>query len=197
MVDRLRLLLNRPLCDGDLRRLFVVAVAVILVAAGAMAGLDDSGGPPRPGASTGAAGPPAVAVSPPPMPAVVSPATTVPSEEGPAAAGSLASRDQMGRAKRVAHEFLPGYLRYSYGRGTARAIAGAGARLRRHLARERPRVPPAERRRRPRVLLVQSDGASPDGARLVALVGDGRRRYTVSLGLERRPAGWRVTSVGD
>src|SRR5919206_1667379 len=77
VVDRLRLLLNRPLRDGDRRRLFVVAVAVILVAAGAMAGLDDSGGPPRPGASTGAAGPPAVAVSPPPMPAVVSPATTV------------------------------------------------------------------------------------------------------------------------
>ena len=197
VVDRLRLLLNRPLRDGDRRRLFVVAVAVILVAAGAMAGLDDSGGSPGPGAGTGAAAPPAVAASPPPVPAVASPATTVPSEEGPAAAGSLASREQMGQAKRAAHEFLAGYLRYSYGRGTARAIAGAGVRLRRRLARERPRVPPAERRRRPRVLLVQSDGASPDGARLLALVGDGRRRYTVSLGLERRPAGWRVTSVGD
>jgi hypothetical protein len=195
VVDRLRLLLNRPLRDGARPRLFVVAVAVILIAAAALAALDNPGPPRRPARTTAA--PPPAAASPPPVPAVASPAPTVPSEEGPAPAASLASRDEMRQAKRGARRFLAGYLRYSYGRGTARAIARAGARLRGRLSRERPRVPPAERRRRPRVLLVQSDGASPDAARLVALVADGRRRYTVALGLERTAAGWRVTSVGD
>ena len=63
--------------------------------------------------------------------------------------------------------------------------------------RMRPRVPARERRRRPRVVLVQSNGVSHLRADLVALVDDGARRYTVPLELARARAGWRVTAVGS
>jgi hypothetical protein len=46
------------------------------------------------------------------------------------------------------------------------------------------------------VVLVQSNGVGRVRAELVALVGDGARRYTVPLELTRGPAGWKVTAVG-
>jgi hypothetical protein len=58
-------------------------------------------------------------------------------------------------------------------------------------------VPRREGDRRARVLLVHADGAGRQRAGMVALVSDGERRYTVRLELERRSAGWTVTSVGS
>jgi hypothetical protein len=48
VVDRLRIFFNRPLHDGDRRRLFAIAVAVIIAAAGVLTLLDDVGPAPRP-----------------------------------------------------------------------------------------------------------------------------------------------------
>lgn len=195
MVDRLRLFLNRPLSESDRPRLFAIAVVLIFAAAGLLAVLHDATLSVRePTTHPAAAVPPTVAAEPSVIPSSSSP--TVPSEEGTAAADALASPAEVRRAKRVARRFLAGYLAYSYGRGSARAIVGADRRLRERLAAERPRVPARERRRHPRVVLVQSDGAGRLRARLVALVDDGRRRYTVALDLVRARAGWRVTAVG-
>jgi hypothetical protein len=194
VVDRLRLFLNRPLSASDRPRLFAIAVVLILAAAGLLAVLHDTApSPPRAVASHPPVPPPTVAAEPAVLP---SSTPTVPSEEGTAAPDALASPAEVRGAKRVARRFLAGYLPYSYGRGSARQITGADPRLRSRLVRERPRVPASERRRRPRVGLVQSDGAGRVRARLVALVDDGRRRYTVALELARTGGGWRVTAVG-
>jgi hypothetical protein len=196
MVDRLRLFLDRPLRDSDRPRLFAAAVAAIVAAAAALALVDDAGPAPTPARDAPASAGPAAPVRPPPaLPAAATP--TVTNEEGRPARGSIASRREIARAKRVARRFLRSYLRFSYGQASAGAIAGATGSLRRRLAKTRPRVPVQEGRRRPRVLLVQADGVTPARARLLGFVRDGRRRYTVPLALARTRAGWRVTSVGS
>ena len=79
---------------------------------------------------------------------------------------------------------------------SARQIAHASPQLRRRLASERPRVPAAERRRRPRLVLLQADSVGRSHAGMRAQVADGARRYTVPLELERTAAGWVVTGLG-
>jgi hypothetical protein len=195
VVDRLRLFLNRPLRDADRPRLFAIAVAVIVATAGVLALFEDSGPAPEP-ALTKIEPPLAVVTDPPAAPPEPSPTATAPSEEGTPAPGSVASRADVARAKRVARRFLAGYLPYTYGRGSARSIEGATGQLRAQLTRERPRVPAREQSRQPRVVLVQSDGVSRSRARMLALVRDGRRRYGVPLELSRTRGAWRVTSAG-
>jgi hypothetical protein len=195
MVDRLRGFLNRPLSDGDRPRLFAIAVALILGAAAVLALLDDGGSSPptrapvatstdRQSDSRPPAAEPAVAAEP-------------PSEEGQPAAAVEASRRDVAEAKRAARRFLSGYLPYSYGQGHAREIENADPGLRERLARERPRVPPRERRRQSRLELLHANGAGRDQARMVALVSDGRRRYTVEFELARTASGWQVTTAGS
>ena len=58
MIDRLRVLLNRPLRDTDRRRLFVAAVAVIVLGAGALALLDGPAPHPQPEARSSSPAPP-------------------------------------------------------------------------------------------------------------------------------------------
>jgi hypothetical protein len=192
MVDRLRLLLDRPLRDSDRPRLFAFAVGLIVAAAAVLTLLDDAVPAPGRDAPAGHGNPEHVRPS-----SAASPTPTATSAEGEPARGPIASRPAIARASRVARQFLRGYLRFAYGQAPPGAIAGSGTQLRRALARARPRVPMKERRRRPRVLLVQADSVTPTRARLLALVRDGRRRYTVPLALARTRAGWRVTSVGS
>ena len=199
VVDRLRLFLNRPLRDADRPRMFVVAVAAIIAAAAALALLDDIGPAPTPARTDRAGAGSTDAAGRVEAPSTASPTATpaLPSEEGRPARESVASRAEVARAKRLARRFLRGYLRFSYGRGATSAIVGSTDELRRRLAEERPRVPAKERRRRPRLVLVQSDSVSRAQARLLAFVSDGKRRYTVPLELVRTRAGWRVVSVGS
>jgi hypothetical protein len=195
VVDQLRQFLNRPLRDGDRLRLFAIAVVVIAGTAAILALLDDADSPPHP--SRAAATPLPSAPADPPATSPAPPATPrAPSEEGNLPAGSQPSSADIAQSKRAARQFLAGYLPYTYGRGRARRIAAVTPELRDRLTRERPRVPVGERRRRPRLELLQSDGVSRDRAELVALVGDGKRRYTVPLRLARSPSGWRVTDLG-
>jgi hypothetical protein len=159
VIDRLRAFLNRPLRDSDRPRLFALAVGLLAAVAAAFALLDDAGSAPerpRPTATPSAAT----------MPELV-----VEAEEPPPP-----SRTNVRQAKRVARRFLAGYLPYAYGRGSARAIEGASAELRDRLAAEHPRVPAAQRRRRPRVVLLQTEGRG-----VTALVDDGAHRYTIPL----------------
>ena len=57
-------------------------------------------------------------------------------------------------------------------------------------------MPDAERDSRPRVQLIHADGAGKVRAAMLALIADGKRRYTVRLELEQRRSGWSVTDVG-
>ena len=199
MVDRLRLFLNRPLSDSDRPRLFALAVALIVAAAAVLALVDDVSPTPTPArnaSTSGATARTAEQVRPPSAPAPASTPTAT-SEEGRPARGAIASRAEIARAKRVARRFVRGYPPFSYGQARASAIVGATAQLRRRLAKARPRIPMKERRRRPRVVLVQSDSVTRVRARLLAFVRDGERRYTVPLELARTSAGWRVVSVGS
>jgi hypothetical protein len=163
MIDRLRVFLNRPLRDADRPRLFALAVGLILGAAALFALLDDAGSAPAP--------------RPAPTPTDRS---FDPPEPEPA------PRD-VAQVKRAARRFLAGYLPYSYGRGDAADIEAVAPELRRQLASERPRVPRSVARRRPRVVLLQAEGAG-----VTALVSDGRRRYAVELTVEDG----RVVDVG-
>jgi hypothetical protein len=120
----------------------------------------------------------------------------MPSEEGERASTTV-SPAGIASSKRAARRFLAGLLPYTYGLGQARKIRAATASLRRQLAADPPRVPPRERRRNPRVVLLQSDSVGRDRAELVALIDDGRRRYTIALALAHSAAGWQVDRAGS
>jgi hypothetical protein len=188
VLDRLRAFLNRPLEDAERARLFLVAVVAIALGAVALALMDDPGtgqpGPAsgRPAASSATAEPVA--------------SLELPSEEGEPPAAAESTRADVEAARTVARRFLAGYLPFSYGQAGTHAIEDASDELRRRLAAEPPRVPVSERRRRPRVLLVQANGVGEVRAAVVALIADGARRYTVPVELERRSSGWIVTSAG-
>jgi hypothetical protein len=195
VVDRVRAFLNRPLRDSDRPRLFAIAVALVLAAAALLAMLDDPGSP---RADAEPAEPSPLPADPRPSAANSEPLVSAeaPSEEANPPAALKASSAHVTQARRAARRFLAGYLPYAYGRRDARQIAHASPQLRRRLANERPRVPAAERRRRPRLLLLQADSVGRLRAGMRALVGDGARRYTVPLELERTAAGWVVTDLG-
>lgn len=192
MIDRLRSWLNRPLGDGDRRRLFVVAVVVLLAAAGAFASLDRPDREPvaPPSRSDSATELEAEPVRPSPA------SLEVPSEEGRLEPAEAASTSEIAAARRAALRFLSGYLPYTYGRRGPSSIPAASPRLLQRLAQRRPRVPARESGRRTRVVVLQPTGVGRVRAGITALVDDGARRYTVGLELERRRSGWLVTDAG-
>ena len=192
MVDRLRLLWNRPLRDSDRPRLFAIAVALIAAAAAVLTQLERPGPSPRTQPPDGrpAAGAPAPVLTP-----AASAPPAEPSKEG-TRTPIASSHADVAASNHAARRFLAGYLPYTYGNGRARRIRPTTAALRRRLSANRPRVPARERRRRPRLVLLQSDAVGHHHAELVALVSDGRRRYTVALELSRAAASWRVERVG-
>jgi hypothetical protein len=107
------------------------------------------------------------------------------------------SRRQVEAAKWAVRRFLTGYLAYSYGQRDARRIPAASERLRTRLQRERARVSPEVRKRRPQLELLHAHGVAQRNGELVALVSDGSHSYSVQLELERAAAGWRVIDVGS
>jgi hypothetical protein len=99
-------------------------------------------------------------------------------------------------AMRAARRFLAGYLPYSYGRGSAAAIAAAAPPLLDQLRRSPPRVPPEDRTLEPRVVELEVASSNGDlGIDLTADIDDGRRRYSLTIAV--RPAGdrWLVTAA--
>jgi hypothetical protein len=196
VVDQLRLLWNRPLRDGDRRRLF--AIAVVFIAAAAVL-LTLHGQPDAPdGHAIEPRLPPIASSSPVTLSFPLAAATaeqSAPSEEGDPTAARTASAADVAASERAARAFLAGYLPFTYGHAVH--LRAATAALRHTLRSHPPRVPRAERRRHPRVVALQTDGVSRELAQLTALVDDGARRYTVTLELAHRGTGWLVTGLGD
>ena len=105
----------------------------------------------------------------PPPPAAASSPRSLPRRLPPPIA-IAAMRD----ARRVAQQFLAGYLPLAYGRGNALAVRGVTSALRRELLLERARLTPVERRRRPRVVSLQMVGTTPAFVVATAVIDDGR-----------------------
>jgi hypothetical protein len=104
----------------------------------------------------------------------------------------------IGDARRVAERFLAGYLPFAYGRGSALAVRGVTPALRRQLLRDRARLTPVERRRRPRVLALQTVGTTPAFVVATAVIDDGGvTTYRLRFTLQREASRWAVSTVGD
>src|SRR5947209_2845833 len=107
----------------------------------------------------------------------------------------VAATDLFG-ARQVAERFLAGYLPFAYGRASAATVAGVTPALRRQLLREPARVPPAERRRRPRVVSLQLVGTTPGFVVATAIIDDGGlTTYRLRFALQRESGGWAVSSL--
>jgi hypothetical protein len=76
-------------------------------------------------------------------------------------------------AERAARGFLAGYLAYTYGRAPASQITDASRSLIDSLEADPPRVPPAARARRPRVLSLHPTIAPAGEITTTAVVTDG------------------------
>lgn len=196
-MSRLRRWLDRPLADGDRPRLFLGAVAVLVVGGLVLAAT-------RPDPELGRRTQVAPRATSAPITSLatesVTPTATArampPSEEGRAAEASSFNPVMGRRVRRSARRFLAGYLPFTYGRGQVAAIRSASPAVRDRLARERPRVPGRERRRQVRIELVQVTSGSRNAATASAMVNDGARRYSVSLQLAPSAGVWRVVAVG-
>lgn len=202
MIDRLLAWWNRPLEDPERRRLFafaalgLVALAAVLVA---QRGAVPEARPPGP-APPPTEGQPRVRAAEPAEQSADGDQTPEPGEERGSGGEDRyqPTSSEVADAKRAARRFLRGYLPYTYGRGGAARIRSVDPDLRASLAREPPRVPSSvARKARPRVTTVQAESIGRGRASALALVADGRRRYTVTLGLEREEGEWRVADIAS
>lgn len=117
-------------------------------------------------------------------------------DDGPDRSG--VPSDERAAVVRQARRFLRGYLRYLYGQGPARTLRGSTDALRRRLAAARLRVPPAARRRHPRVVGVVVEPLDRGRWHVVATVADGSvSRYPVELLITTDADGVRVAQVSS
>lgn len=179
MIARLRELADRPIADGERRRLFA-AVALLIVLAAILLSV------------TGETGTERAAEQPPAAPAVGQPIPSPPADQD-----ELEDGDRSGvAAERAARRFLDGYLAYLYGRGDARGIEAASAALAVRLRREQPRVSPATRRREPSVVDVSARRLDAVRYQVAATVADGGVvEYPIELTVARHDGDWVVTST--
>lgn len=99
-------------------------------------------------------------------------------------------------ARETAERFLAGYLGYAYGHNTASRIEDATRSLIGLLESQPPRVPPAARARRPRVISLSPAAAPAGEVALTAMVNDGGLiDYTVGLTLTRQSGRLLVTGL--
>lgn len=188
MTRRLRGLLERPIGDNErltafgLAALLVLAACVLLLLTRAPHHATHTNQPAPPPTSPV----PSPPVAPPPAPAPRPPRKPVSQAAPPA-------------VDRAARRFLGGYLRYLYGRGSARQIRAMSRALRRRLAAHPPRVSPATRQRHPRITAITGRHAGGRRWALIAQIDDGGvERYPLTLQLDRQHRGWIVTRLeGD
>jgi len=102
-------------------------------------------------------------------------------------------------ARPTARRFVNSYLAFIYGRAEAEDIAGVTAAVRRELAASRPRVPPALRQRRPRVIDLRLTQQTRDAVLATASVDDGDVAvYPIVFTLDRRRSGvWVVSRLAN
>jgi hypothetical protein len=160
-------------------RRFVVAVAALFVLGVVTAGLTPNSGDrrrptPRHPAATS------------------SPRTSVRRLPPPVSTAHLAL------ARRVGERFLAGFPRFSYGRDSALATHGLTPPLRHELLRQRAQLTPVERRRRPRVVSLQTVGTTPTFVVATAEIEDGGvARYRLRFTLQGGAGRWAVGSVEE
>jgi hypothetical protein len=188
MRRRLRGLLERPISDSERVSAFGLAVLLVLASCVALLLTREHHPRPRPPAATA----PVRAAPGPRRPTAPTPLSPGPSPQRPAQAPPAA-------AVRAARRFLAGYLRYLYGHGRARQIRAATPRLRHRLATHPPRVSPATRKRRPRIIGLRSAAAARGRWTLTARIADGSgARYPLALEVARHPGGFLVPRLeGD
>ena len=138
-------------------RRLVVAVGALLALAAVMAALTltaPGGDRPRP-------------------PARQRQASAIPPRPSPHRLAPPVSTTAIVHARRVAERFLAGYLPFAYGRGSALAIRGITPALRRQLLGRHAELTPVERRRRPRVVSLQTVATTPAFVVATAAIDDG------------------------
>jgi hypothetical protein len=105
-------------------------------------------------------------------------------------------RPEEKQAQRAARTFLDGYLPYSYGTAPATEIRNVTGVLRKQLREAAPRVPAADRELEPRVIALDVVRSRGDvGIDLEATVVDGRRRYSMLIGVRSNGKRWLVVSL--
>lgn len=172
MISRARELAERPIEAGERPRLFIAATIVLLITAAVLLAV---------GRDEDAPEPPVAPIPPAAQAPVPEPHPPVPPPG----------------AERAARRFLPGYLSFLHGRSGPAAIEAAAPALRRAIVRSRPRVPPAARRRRPRVVGIEFERLSSRAVSAAAEVAAGGvSRYTVTLLLRPFEGSWVVIEVG-
>lgn len=183
----LRRLAERPFTERERQRAFSLAALVLLLAAALLTVTARRGEhvPATPRAST------ATAVTPPLARTERAPTRTHtparPAVRAPKAVTALARR------------FLADYLSYLYGQRRARGIEGVSRSLRRRLAADHPRVPAAARRRRPRIVGMESTHVpgNPETWAVRARIADGKvADFPVELLLARRGRRLVVIQIG-
>jgi hypothetical protein len=112
----------------------------------------------------------------------------------PRAGRSVSARD-LRIASRVARRFLVSYLKFAYGQASGTSVKAVTSGLRSQLIRDRARVTPAERGRRPRVVALEVLGTAPGVVLATALVDDGGiTTYPLRVTLRDRRAVWLVSA---
>jgi hypothetical protein len=102
------------------------------------------------------------------------------------------------QARRVAERFLAGYLPFAYGRDGAHALSGITSALRRQLLHTGAELTPVERRRRPRVVSLQTTATTPTFVVATAVIDDGGvTTYRLRFTLERPAGGWLVSGLQE
>ncbi len=176
MIGWLTAMRDRPIAEQE-RRAALAATAAVLIAAALLLALTR---PARHAATARAASITTTATTDPSPPAPETSSAGVPSAEAVA----------VGRA------FFAGYLAYTYGSAPASRITDAARSLIASLQSHPPRVPPAMRARRPRVVELHATPAPSGQLRVSAVVNDGGViDYTVGLTLASQDGRLLVTGV--
>jgi hypothetical protein len=108
------------------------------------------------------------------------------------------SATKLRRATEVAERFAVSYLRFAYGRATARSVVEAAPFFRSQLIRGRSPVTPVARQRHPRLLSLYAVGTMPGFVVATAIVEDGGiAAYRLRFSLETRSGRWLVGAVEE
>jgi hypothetical protein len=119
-----------------------------------------------------------------------------PSRLTPRAAGPPVSATELLRASEVARRFAVSYLRFAYGRATARSVVDVAWSLRSQLIRGRTPVTPIERQRHARLVSLHAVGTMPGFVVATATVEDGGiAAYRLRFSLREQWGRWLVSAV--
>lgn len=130
-----------------------------------------------------------------PVPVVRRP---TPSSPASRTARQPVSATELRRAREVAERFVMSYLRFAYGRATARSVLDIAPALRSQLIRARSQITPIERHRHPWLLSLHTIGTMPGFVVATATVDDGGiASYRLRFSLQERKGRWLVGAVEE